>query len=77
MPVNLSIKNVPDELVQRLRERAKRRHRSLQGELMAILEEALSPKRLTVEEAYRKIRALGVKTSDETATLVREDRDAR
>jgi len=77
MPVNLSIKNVPDELVQRLRERAKRRHRSLQGELMAILEEALSPKRLTVEEAYRKIRALGVKTADETATLVREDRDAR
>ncbi|MBC7098746.1 Arc family DNA-binding protein [Candidatus Bipolaricaulota bacterium] len=75
--MNLSIKNVPDELVQRLRERAKRRHRSLQGELMAILEEALSPKRLTVEEAYRKIRALGVKTADETATLVREDRDAR
>lgn len=77
MPVNLSIKNVPDDLVERLKERARRRHRSLQGELMAILEEALSPKHLTVEEAYRKIRALGVKTADETATLVREDRDAR
>jgi plasmid stability protein len=77
MPVNLSIKNVPEELVERLRERAKRHHRSLQGELMSILEEALSPKRLTVEEAYRKIRRLGVKTPDETAALVREDRDAR
>jgi plasmid stability protein len=77
MPVNLSIKNVPEELLERLRERAKRHHRSLQGELMSILEEALSPKRLTVEEAYRKIRRLGVKTPDETAALVREDRDAR
>ncbi len=31
MPVSLSIKNVPDELAQRLRERAKRNHRSVQG----------------------------------------------
>jgi plasmid stability protein len=40
MPVNLSIKNVPDVLAERLRERAARAHRSLQGELKAILEEA-------------------------------------
>jgi len=38
--VNLSIKNVPDALAARLRERAERNHRSLQGELMAILESA-------------------------------------
>jgi plasmid stability protein len=43
MPVNLSIKNAPDEVVQRLRERAARNHRSLQGELMAIIEEAVQP----------------------------------
>jgi plasmid stability protein len=42
MPVNLSIKNVPDALAGRLRERAERNHRSLQGELMAILESAAS-----------------------------------
>jgi plasmid stability protein len=42
MPVNLSIKNVPDTLAARLRERAERNHRSLQGELMAILESAAS-----------------------------------
>ena len=41
MPVNLSIKNVPDALAGRLRERAERNHRSLQGELMAILESAV------------------------------------
>jgi len=40
--VNLSVKNVPQALAAKLRERAERNHRSLQGELMAILEEAAS-----------------------------------
>ena len=39
---NLSIKDVPDAWAEALRERAKRNHRSLQGELMAILERALA-----------------------------------
>ena len=42
MPVNLSVKNVPDALVQRLRERALRNRRSLQRELLTILEGAAS-----------------------------------
>lgn len=42
MPVNFSIKNVPDHVADRLRDRAARHHRSLQGELMAILEAAAS-----------------------------------
>ena len=41
MGVNLSIKDVPDDLAQQLRERAARNHRSLQGELMAIIEQAV------------------------------------
>lgn len=40
LPVTLSIKYVPDHVAQRLRERAARNHRSLQGELLAIVEEA-------------------------------------
>ena len=42
MPVNLSIKEVPDVLADRLRRRAARNHRSLQRELMAIVEAAVS-----------------------------------
>ncbi len=38
--VNLSIKGVPVDLAQRLRARAARNHRSLQRELMAIIEAA-------------------------------------
>ncbi len=42
MGVNLSIKSVPEAWAERLRLRAERNHRSLQGELMAIVEQALA-----------------------------------
>src|SRR3569832_990295 len=38
---NLSIKDVPETWTQVLRDRAARHHRSLQGELMAIVESAV------------------------------------
>ena len=40
MSVNLSIKGVSEQVAERLRARAERHHRSLQGELMAIVEHA-------------------------------------
>ena len=40
MSLNLSIKGVPENVAERLRARAERNHRSLQGELMAIIERA-------------------------------------
>jgi plasmid stability protein len=42
MPVTLTVKNVPDRVAEALRERAAASHRSLQGELMAILEDAMA-----------------------------------
>ena len=38
---NISIKDVPETWAQALRQRAARNHRSLQGELMAIIEQAV------------------------------------
>jgi plasmid stability protein len=40
MSVTFSIKGVPEAVAERLRERALRHHRSLQGELLAIIEAA-------------------------------------
>ena len=40
MSVNFFINEVPDALANRLRARAQRNHRSLQGELLAIVEDA-------------------------------------
>lgn len=78
MAVDLFIHNVPEDLVARLQERAARSHRSLQGELLAILELAVTKKRrLTPREALVKVQALGLSTPPESAAWVREDRDAR
>lgn len=53
MPVNLSIKEVPDALAERLRKRAERHHRSLQGELMAIIESASTADAQLTESSQR------------------------
>ena len=52
MPVSLSIKAVPDELVERLRRRAEGNHRSLQRELMAIVEAAVQSLPPATKGAY-------------------------
>jgi plasmid stability protein len=78
MPVNLSIKNAPDDVVRRLKARAARHHRSLQGELLVILEEAVQPTRqVTVDEVLAEVRRLQLTTPAESAVMVRADRDAR
>jgi plasmid stability protein len=76
MTVTLSIKNVPDELARRLRERAARNHRSLQGELMAILESVETPRR-SVDDVARVVERLGIRTSADSASIVRADRNGR
>ncbi|MBI2918688.1 MAG: Arc family DNA-binding protein [Chloroflexi bacterium] len=75
--MTLTVKGVPDDLLERLRERAKRNHRSLQGELMAILEGASEPGELTVEEAEQRLRRLNFSTPDESTRWIRELRDSR
>lgn len=78
MPVNLSIKSVPDVIADRLRARAVRHHRSLQGELMAILEESLGhAQKLTPVELLARVRSSGLRTSAESARMTRKERDER
>ncbi len=78
MPLNLSIKNAPDRVVQRLRERAERHHRSLQGELLAIIEAAVQEDQPTSPaEVLAEIRKLGLHTPSEAAALIRANRDGR
>lgn len=78
MPVNLSIKNVDDRVVERLRERAARHHRSLQGELMAIIERsAYEEPRLTPRQVLQAVRRRRLRTPAESVKMIRSDRDAR
>ncbi len=76
MPVSLSIKNVSDEILQRLRARAKRNHRSLQNELLAIIEAAaLDDAEITLDELADYVRQLGLSTPDEGTAWIRELRE--
>ena len=63
MPVNLSIRYAPDRVVQRLRERAERHHRSLQGELLGIIEAAVQEDGpATPADILADLRRLGLHT---------------
>ena len=79
MPVNLSVKNAPDKVVKRLKARAARHHRSLQGELMAILETAAyeESRPLTPRDVLAQVRAAGVSTPASSARIIRAGREGR
>ena len=89
MAVNLSIKNVPDTLAETLRARAERNHRSLQGELMAILERAIDApvpvaevtaapaRKLSIDEVAEQARKLFPRGTPSSTTFIRAMRDGR
>ena len=78
MSVNFSIKNVPDEIAEQIKSRAAKNHRSLQGELMSIIETAVAKNEtMTPSELLREIRSLELSTPAESRDMVRDDRDGR
>ena len=75
----LLVRNIEPEIINRLKQRAKRHHRSLQGEAKLILEDAAQ--KVSMEEAgaiagkwRKRLAATGRKFSD-SAELIREDRE--
>jgi plasmid stability protein len=89
MPVNLSVKNVSDALAERLRARAERNHRSLQRELLSILEAATNERSplteavpvpaqaLSIEEAAARSRKLFPQCTQSSVAFIRAMRDSR
>jgi plasmid stability protein len=89
MPVNLSVKNVPDALAERLRARAARNHRSLQRELLIILETMAGDggpgpstvtrpgRHLSIEEVVARARQLFPRGTESSTACIRAMRDGR
>ena len=77
MAVSLSIKDVPEDLARALRVRARNNHRSIQGELLEILETAVRPRPFRAADLIRQVRALGIRTPSESTRMIRADRDRR
>jgi len=89
MSINLSVKNVPEALADRLRARAERNRRSLQKELLSILEAAtddrgaamsLTPAlqpALSIEEVAARARVLFPRGTASSVRFIRAMRDQR
>ncbi|MFB6357296.1 MAG: Arc family DNA-binding protein [bacterium] len=73
--VDLSIKNVPEEIAELLRKRAERNNRSLQGELKTILEETVKPSSLSLDEVNRRLKQSDLRTEGNSARIIRSLRD--
>jgi len=58
MPTTLTLKNIPDELYERLKSSAELRRRSLNSEAIVCLESVLMPQRLPVAERVARAQAL-------------------
>lgn len=78
MPVALSIKNAPDDVVERLRARAASNHRSLQRELLAIIEDAVKPAPAPVDAraVWERARAMNLPQGESSVSIIRAMRDA-
>ena len=78
MSASLSIKNVPDDVVERLRARAVRNRRSLQGELLDLIERAVDEvPTISAREVFDRIRKLNLPAGENSADIIREMRDVR
>jgi plasmid stability protein len=79
--VTLTIKNVPPEIYERIKIQAKNNHRSINGEVISILEQAISIPPIDVKttlEQTKKLREMTahyVITVDEIENLINEGRE--
>ncbi|MFB6248025.1 MAG: Arc family DNA-binding protein [Salinibacter sp.] len=68
----LTIKGVPPELHEKLKERAERHRRSMNNELLTILKRTLTPSRKSAEEAIAEAEALNDRIGKTFPDIVNE-----
>ena len=76
---SLTIRNIPEAVLEGLRARANASKRSMQREILAILEGAAAEGvvRLDAPAVLERVRRLGLPVESEAARMVRADRDGR
>jgi antitoxin FitA len=62
MPTNFTLKNIPEDLYQKVKESADRNQRSVNGEIISILAAAINPRRVPVDTILARARALRGRT---------------
>jgi len=62
MATTITIKNIPEELYERLKQHAALHHRSINSEVIALIEERITAKKRKPEDFLASARALREKT---------------
>jgi antitoxin FitA len=79
--VTITIKNIPEQVYERIKMQAKSNHRSINGEILSILEQAISLPPIDVKatlERARKVREFTANyttTADEIENMINEGRE--
>ena len=64
MPTTITVKNVPTELYDLLKQNAAIKHRSINNEVISIIEDAMQSKRINPEDFLVSVRRLREKTKE-------------
>ena len=81
MATSITLKNIPDHVYNSLRAAADAHHRSLNGEIIACLEQSLLPQKSSVHERLAKARELRQTLApysfqaDEIAAAIKQGRE--
>jgi plasmid stability protein len=62
MATNFTLKNIPEDLYKKVKERAQRNNRSINGEIISILSAATAPDQIPVDVILARARALRERT---------------
>ena len=79
--VTVTLKNIPEHIYERIKAQAKINHRSINGEILSILDQAISLPPIDVKttlDRARKVRELTanyVVTADEIEKMINEGRE--
>jgi len=82
---NLTVRKIPKDIYKRLKESARRNHRSLNAEVLAVLadKDGWERRRLAIAETLPELRRMREEiartfpNAPNSVTLIREDRDIR
>jgi len=55
---NITVKNIPDSIYNKLKQQAQNQHRSMNSEIIACLERTVEPKRVSPDEILRQARMM-------------------
>jgi antitoxin FitA len=62
MATNFTVKNIPEDVYEKLKARAERNHRSINGEIISVLAAATALKPASADEIIARARALRART---------------